>query len=242
MTAAVAIDAALDGTGLRDHAGRRLRLRVLGTGDFDRVRALNDAVIGPIADAGLVVHESDDFLRAHLGPAGVTCGVEADGALVACAVLGLPDADDPYNFGYDIGADAATRATVAHLDGCVVLPDWRGCGLQRRLADWRMTHARSAGRRIVVSAAAPRNVTSLANLFEAGLEIVALKPKFGGHLRFVLVRDLAADAAPAGGGAWVALDDLEVHRRRLAEGDRGVAFSAGQGAPAVLYRDAGDAA
>lgn len=238
-------------TGILGASDGMLRSRVLGPEDFARVRALNDTVIGQLADPTTAVLESDAFLRAHLGPAGLTVGVEHGDELVGCAVLGLPTADDPYNFGFDIGADASTRATVAHLDGCLLLPAWRGRALQRRLALWRMACAEDMARSLILAMASPRNPASLRNLIGAGLSIVGLKPKFAGHLRFILARAVSdaapCDAAPCDAGrqvddrqlpagTTVPLDDIDGHLARLARGERGVALGVRDGVPSVLYR------
>lgn len=233
-------------TGILGASDGMLRTRLLGPEDFDRLRALNDTVIGLLADPSTAVLESDAFLRAHLGPAGLTVGVEHGEELVGCAVLGLPSADDPYNFGFDIGADAAARATVAHLDGCLVLPPWRGRALQRRLALWRMACAENMGRSLILTMASPRNAVSLRNLLGAGLSIVGLKPKFGGHLRFILARTTRGAMRPEAGpklshrqgadATAVPLDDLDGHLARLAAGERGVAFLDREGVAAILYR------
>lgn len=217
--------------------------RRLGPDDLARVVALHEAAHRAASAPGLFVRETEAFFAAHLGAAGLMLGLETpDGALAGYCVLGLPAAEAAENFGHALGLVPAELSRVCHLDGTAVLPAWRGCGLQRRLTRRRLALARTAGRDIALSTAAPGNVWSLANLTAEGLQVVALVEKYEG-LRLMLQADARAPALPVdlpgrADAQAVPLDGGAArHRALLAEGWRGVAVQrpAGTAAPALLY-------
>jgi GNAT superfamily N-acetyltransferase len=194
----------------------------LGPQHLDAVCALHRRLHELAPRPGLFAVESREFFARHLEQDGRILGVfDAQGELTAYAVLGLPRADDPENFGRDIGLPEGELGTVAHLDGIGVHPEWRGHGLHRALISERIALATAAGRRVVLSMAAPGNRWSLGNLLASGGEVVALIPKYGA-MRFVVRYRQSPGPTPS--GPAVPLDDLERHAALLAEGWRGVAL------------------
>lgn len=203
--------------------------------------ALHDALHAAAPAPGLFVRETDAFFAAHIDAVGRVLGLrDGAGRLRAYGVLGLPGAEAEDNFGRRLGYAGADLARVCHLDGCGVDPAWRGRGLQRALTAARIGLGQTLGRDLAVSAAAPANVASIANLTGAGLEVVALVEKYDA-LRFLLVHDAhrarntAADANAV--RASVPLPGApETHRARLANGTRGIGVRGGT-QPALLYAD-----
>ncbi|MFW5641243.1 MAG: hypothetical protein ACOCY0_00610 [Roseicyclus sp.] len=208
----------------------------LGPDDLGDLLAFHAALHDAATVPGLFVRETEDFFLAHLGASGRVLGLrDAEGRLRAYGVLGLPAAADPENFAQGLGLDAADRARVCHLDGCGVDPAWRGRGLQRDLARARLRLGRVLGRDLAISAAAPANLASLANLIRAGLEVRALVEKYDA-LRFLLVHDARACAVAGPPSARVALPGTRAaHVALLDSGLRGIAVEGATTCPVLVY-------
>lgn len=134
---------------------------------------MRDTVIAALPNPDFYVREEDEqlFFDAHTQPCGETIGVFAHGALVAYAMVGFPEADSKENLGATIGLEPAFHAKVTHLSSCMVLPEWRGRGLQRTLLAARLALAQARGRPLCMAMVSLHNHTSRHNLLRQGLHI-----------------------------------------------------------------------
>ena len=193
-----------------------LTWRTLEPVDLDAVYALHRQAIGEAVRPEVVKPETRDFFAGILGGRGRMEGVFSAGTLVAYGVLQtvLPAYDDPRSL-----IDAAPDAPIAKLAGASVAIAFRGRGLQRALIAARVgllyrTH-------ILFATSAPANQPSWVNLLAEGFSIRALVPYYGGHLRYVMVRD-GTSIAPRT-ERLIAAGDVEQQIACLAAGWRGVA-------------------
>jgi len=196
----------------------------LGEADLPDILALHRLSLSQAAKPGLVKPDQPQFFAEHLGLRGRILGVREAGCLIAYAVLGLPNPGGP-NLGEDLGLPASAFSGVAHLAGAAVQPDSRGYGLQRRLTEERIALAQANGRRHVISTVSPFNYFSWRNLIAHGLLVRRLKTKYGGHLRYVLHRELGAEPALDRGQARdFALNDAAGQSALLERGWAGFAL------------------
>lgn len=197
----------------------------LGEADLPDILALHRLSLSLASKPGLVKPDQPQFFAEHLALRGRILGVREAGRLSAYAVLGLPNPGGP-NMGEDLGLPPAAFALVAHLAGAAVHPDRRGRGLQRRLTEERIALARASGRRHILSTVSPFNYFSWRNLIAHGLLVRRLKAKYGGHLRYVLHRELGAEPALDRAQARTfALHDAAAQRALLDEGWAGFALA-----------------
>lgn len=164
----------------------------LGEADLPEILALHRLSLSLAAKPGLVKPDEPRFFAEHLELRGRILGQREAGRLIAYAVLGLPNPGGP-NMGADLGLPTAEFPFVAHLAGAAVHPERRGRGLQRSLTEERIALAARSGRRHVLSTVSPFNYFSWRNLIAHGLLVRRLKTKYGGHLRYVLHRELGAE-------------------------------------------------
>jgi GNAT superfamily N-acetyltransferase len=136
-----------------------------------QIRTLRNAVLSTLAHPDLYVREEDEtfFMTQHLGTGGVTFGVLDGQCLVAYAMLGLPSAGALDNLGRISGLAEPDCAVTAHLASCMVLPPWRGRGIQRSLLSARLAFARSLGRRICMATVSIHNHSSRHNMLRRGM-------------------------------------------------------------------------
>lgn len=214
-------------------AAGALHPRVLELADVDRIVALHEDVWAA-APAGTVRHDPPSFFAGVVAGGGAILGYEtADGRLAAYGVLTLPVPDGEH-YGRLIGLAEPAWRRMAQLEGVAVAEAWRGQGLQRHLARWRMDTAAALGRHHICATAAPANFRSWGNLMALGLGIRRLVMLYGGAPRYVLHRDLARPWLADGVSLRrVAVGDLAGQRRLLAAGAVAVAF-AGGGRPHTL--------
>ena len=75
------------------------------------------------------------------------------------------------------------------------------------------------------------------NLIDAGFAVRGLIEKYGGHVRYILHRDLTAPATDARQGRWCDAADAEAQRQLVGSGHAGVAWrKRDSGAREILYR------
>jgi hypothetical protein len=161
-------------------------------------RLLTIADIGPLervhhdivarAPLGTVALETTEFLARHLGADGYTIGLFFEGQLVAYGILGLSGAAHE-RLGDLLGLSPRERERLAILDGVGVVPAFRGRGAHRYLNRVRAVLAARHGRQLLAASAAPANSISWRNVMRQGLEVRGLARMFGGHWRYLMLRD-----------------------------------------------------
>ncbi|MFK8252748.1 hypothetical protein [Ancylobacter terrae] len=205
----------------------------LGEADLDAIEALHHLSMGADIRPDIVKPEKRSFFAGILGGRGGAFGLFDGGTMVAYAILQhaiLPD-DDPRPL---LGLSA--QPSLAKLAGAGVAPSHRGQGLQRRLIHLRVEAAGDAD--LLFSTAAPLNTPSWTNLIAEGFAIRAIVTRYGGLVRFLLVRERGAGPVPAAlvaAGRALAPLDLDGQRAVLAAGWRGAGLARIAGEPAILY-------
>ena len=198
-----------------------LAWRLLAPTDLAAMAALHRASLGS-AGPDVVKPESPEFLASLLAGRGrVVAAWDAD-VLVAYGVLqhGLLPEDDPRPH---LRARAGT--TLAKLAGAAVAPGWRGLGLQRALVARRIALAQEID--WLFATVAPANPASWRNLLAAGFAVRTIEWRYGGHARYLLLRERGAVTSAAAAGEDVPAGDLARQQALLAAGWRGVAAQPG---------------
>ncbi len=196
-----------------------IRYRRLGESDLDAVYALHRLAIDAVGRPDLIKPESKDFFRRILSGGGLVTGAFEKDRLLGYGVLqlDLPPSEDARP---ELGL--ATEVRLAKLAGASVLPDAWGAGIHDALIRMRIDDAIEVGVRHLYATAAPGNFRSWENLVEAGFSVRGLIQKYGGHLRYLLHRDLEADPAGTGDGEWCMVSDVERQKALLSDGRAGL--------------------
>lgn len=128
----------------------------------------------------------DDVIAEIFAKPDTRCSFVLDDELVvAGGFIWKPEADDPPNVraeheGVDIGLKAGE---YLQLDNTVVLPEYRGSGLQRVVIE-----ALVKGVNIpIVATVAPSNIASFKTLERCGLEVCRTLERRGGYRRHVML-------------------------------------------------------
>jgi|GEM_PF-1388324 GNAT superfamily N-acetyltransferase len=193
-------------------------VRFLDGDDRDELVAFRERIFAGLPDIDAYVPEAPEFVDWHLGERGVTLGVVAEGRLIGCAVLGVPQQGMP-NFADDLPAGSVPAAKVAHMASSMVDPAFRGNGLQKDLVAYRTLLAAGMGRTHLLTRIAFSNPVSLGNMLACGFLIRQILVMHGSRLRYLLHRSLA-DEPPRFGEETVILPvaAVEPQREALAAG------------------------
>jgi ribosomal protein S18 acetylase RimI-like enzyme len=134
------------------------------------------------------LHDDEDFRDVFQSEHSVI-GVTTSEGLAAYSIIRIPGlAKD--NLGRDINLTKGEQMKVAHLQATAVHPQFRGNGLQRRMAGAHLNVLENMGYRHVCCTISPRNPISLANILSCGFVIKSLVPKFGGWWRYIMYKDI----------------------------------------------------
>lgn len=167
---------------------------------------------------------------------GLVVGVYSKEALIAFRVLLEPPLDDEH-LGLDIGLEDEQLSEVIYQEISIVQPHFRGMGLQQLMGQILMKEVKDMNYRYVLATVAPFNIPSLKDKFSHGLEIAALKLKYGGMLRYIFVRDLKLDSQFAKSEQFIPMKNIEKQQAVLDLGWRGVGIQCIRGEWFVVYME-----
>lgn len=169
---------------------------------------------------------------------GLIVGAFAGEKLIAFRALLVPPMDDEH-LGLDIGLAEAELPNVIYQEISNVHPDYRGNRLQQKLANLIMTKLAKTNHTYtyICATVAPLNIPSLKDKFSQGMEVAALKEKYGGKLRYIFVKRLdGADEQKGTETVSVKMSDITAQQSLLAEGWRGIRMVEQNGEYWVEYR------
>lgn len=151
-----------------------LTLARLSQAHAEEIVDLRAQVLSVLDDPDEYVQEEDElgFIRTHLGAGGFTLGVFSGATLVGYGMVGFPRADDPENMGRLIGVPEHELGQVAHIASCMVVPEWRGRGLQKLLLEKRIAIAGLIKSRTqYIAMTSLRNARSRHNMLSMGFRV-----------------------------------------------------------------------
>lgn len=131
-----------------------------------------------------------DQLRARRGM--VRMALERETREVAGVLIALFPGGDAENLGCDLGLPEAELPRVAHIDVVVVMPRFRGHGLQRILTLHVAEELAAAGYRYLMSTVHPDNLPSRRSMERCGFRCVRQTVKYGGLPRLIYLKETGA--------------------------------------------------
>ncbi|WP_459042947.1 GNAT family N-acetyltransferase [Sporosarcina sp. CAU 1771] len=209
-------------------------IRKLQLVDIDAILEIQKEVIGTLANKEFLEPLSKEEFTHMFSGAGLVVGVFADDRLIAFRATLAPDNDEEH-LGYDIGLDASEHSSIVYQEITNVLPSYRGNRLQQKMATVLMDQLREEYT-YVCSTVAPFNIASLKDKFAQQMEVAALKPKYGGMLRYVFVRNLHVAPKEYKREQSIPMQDTQAQQKLLSEGWRGVGIAESESGWLVHYR------
>jgi hypothetical protein len=215
------------------------KVRKLGAEDLKVILEVQKQVVQAMEGPGILQPLTEDEYLYILEGKGLLIGAFAGNALIAFRALLIPPIDEDH-LGRDIGLPDNELPNVLYQEISNVLPDFRGNQLQKTLATVIMD---KLGREIqhfryICCTVAPFNIPSLKDKFAQGMQIAALKEKYGGSLRYIFVKDLREtdeQTTPFRESISINMGDIEAQQQLLAQGWRGIRMKEAEGTHWVVY-------
>ncbi|MFK4378832.1 hypothetical protein ABH948_004251 [Bacillus sp. RC218] len=193
---------------------------------MEQILSLQNVVVEALEDKGRLQPLSLEEFQYILEGNGMMIGAFIQNELIAFRALLVPPIDDEH-LGLDIGLSESELHRVIYQEISNVHPNCRGNGMQKTLATVIMDELQKEDSQYdyVCCTVAPFNIPSLKDKFAQGMEIAALKEKYGGSMRYVFVKELRKDTERD----WtnvksVPMSDVSEKQALLSEGYRGYAM------------------
>ncbi|MFH7819785.1 GNAT family N-acetyltransferase [Neobacillus thermocopriae] len=171
-------------------------VRELTIDDLPEVLQVQDVVYQRLENKEVLQPLTKEEFQFILEGNGFMLGAFAKGGLIAFRAMLVPHIDAEH-LGWDIGLSEEQLSQVIYQEITNVLPEYRGNRLQQLLAKliMRELEKESHPYRYVCCTVAPFNIPSLKDKFVQGMQVAALKEKYGGLVRYVFVKDLFKEEA-----------------------------------------------
>ncbi len=167
-----------------------LEFRQLNKDDIDLVMELQDKIIAGLTDPEILRRNDRELMLQSISDNNTAIGVfdpAKSGHLVAIAIMvdakGTPE-------DLSIGLEKHTVSSSINMKSVMVLPDYRGNGLQKYLTKQLEERAKAAGYTHVCLSIYPNNKYSMNNALAMGYEYDHTATKYGGMVRDILVKTL----------------------------------------------------
>ncbi|MBD7907818.1 GNAT family protein [Sporosarcina gallistercoris] len=174
--------------------GTSLPVVKLTKSDLPEIKLLQTKVIEHLTDKTFLQPLTDEEFEYILEGNGVLVGVHAEGNLIAFRAL-LDPGDDPEHLGEDAGIPQEQWSSVLYSEITNVDPAFQGNGLQRQLGKVVMEEVDTEQYTYVCSTVAPFNIASIKDKLELGMHIAALRVKYETLTRYIMMKNLATEAA-----------------------------------------------
>ncbi|MCP1161800.1 MULTISPECIES: N-acetyltransferase [Bacillus] len=190
---------------------------------IEQILSLQNVVVEALEDKSRLQPLSLEEFQYILEGNGMMIGAFIENELIAFRALLVPPIDDEH-LGLDIGIAESELHRVIYQEISNVHPNSRGNGMQKILATVIMDELQKEDSNYdyVCCTVAPFNIPSLKDKFAQGMEIAALKEKYGGSMRYVFVKELRGDKE----NDWtdvksVPMSDASGQQALISEGYRG---------------------
>ena len=204
--------------------------------DLPEIERVQQTVIDSLPEKNTLQPLSTEEFLFILNHTGLIVGAFAVGELVAFRALLVPEIDEEH-LGRDIGLSEGELGNMIYQEISAVAPDYRGNRLQQKLAQVVMEELKKLEKkfRYVACTVAPMNIPSLKDKFTQQMYIAALKTKYDGLERYILVKDLEQPNPDYGNQITAPIDDLQKQKELLKEGYVGIGFQMVKGFHALQF-------
>ncbi|MDJ1477067.1 GNAT family N-acetyltransferase [Bacillus sp. LS15-K4] len=190
---------------------------------MEQILSLQNVVVEALEDKGRLQPLSLEEFQYILEGNGMMIGAFIQNELIAFRALLVPPIDEEH-LGLDIGIAESELHRVIYQEISNVHPNCRGNGMQKILATVIMDELQNEDSKYdyVCCTVAPFNIPSLKDKFAQGMEIAALKEKYGGSMRYVFVKELRKDIERDWSDVKsIPMSDASGQQALLSEGYRG---------------------
>lgn len=159
--------------------------------DAENIHAVMQKVHDGMENKSLYVCDDIEYVKNHIDKDGFALkACDADGKIAGCFIARFPDlALD--NLGRDIGLPDNELCKVVHMESAVVLPEYRGRGIQGKLIQYAEKTVDSKKFKYLMSTVSPDNPASFKTMEKAGYVCVLTKEKYNGLMRRIYLKNIS---------------------------------------------------
>lgn len=219
-----------------------MEARFLKLDDMPDIFKLQEKVVETLAEKSALQPLTVEEFTSVLSEKEIMIGLFDSGTLIACRAMLVPKIGHEEHLGPDAGLSGEQLSKVIHSEISMVDPDYRGQALQTRMGKMLLEKIDRHRFRYVLATVAPFNIPSIKDKLELGMNIIALKKKYSGKLRYILYRDLERESQNQavieeldGGDIWVPMEDTKQQQHILATGKKGTTIKQTNGKWHVKY-------
>ncbi|MGM8365980.1 GNAT family N-acetyltransferase [Virgibacillus sp. W0181] len=169
--------------------GQAYRVEDLSVHDMPIMMKLQEKVIDSLENKDTLQPLSVEEYTTIFSGKGFVVGVFVEEKLIALRGMLEPPMDEEH-FGLDAGLPKEELSKVIYQEISCVDPAFRGSRLQQVMGQIVMQELDTDRFHYVSATVAPFNIPSLKDKLALGLEIVALKEKYEGKLRYVFIKEM----------------------------------------------------
>lgn len=204
--------------------GQMITIRKCTLDDLSEILALQDEVIQTLTTTSFLQPLSEEEFSHILSDHGTMLGAFHKDELIAFRALLIPQVNEADHLGEDAGIPKEAWSKVIYSEISNVSPKFRGNGLQKILGEQIFQGIDSERFAYVCATVAPFNIASLLDKFTLGMKIVALKEKYEGLTRYILLKDFKEVPKKALEEVAVPMEDIITQQKLLVENWQGIAI------------------
>lgn len=156
----------------------------------DEIHTLMQTVHDRMDNKTLYVCDDLAYVKSHIEDNGFTviaCNEASE--IVGCFMVRYPGLSED-NLGMDIGLNQEELNQVVHMESAVVLPQYRGLGLQLAMLRYAEEMLDTSKYKYLMATVSPDNPWSYHSLEKNGYELKLIKEKYGGFMRRIYLKIL----------------------------------------------------
>ncbi len=206
--------------------------------DLDTILHVQKIVVDSLEDPSILAALTPEEYTFLLNNHGEIIGAFDQDKLIAIRAVLEPPIDEEH-LGLDLGLSGDELTDVLYQEISMVLPSYRGHGLQQQLAKHIMKVVEQSSKAYthICATVAPTNIPSLKDKFKQGMHTVVLKKTYGDKWRYTFAKPMKEiwefdDSSSKS----VPLHDLHEHQRLLDEGWYGVKLVPKDESYAITYQ------
>lgn len=200
------------------------------------IMALQSKVKDTLTSSAFLSPLSEEEYTFILSGNGLMIGVFVEEKMVAFRAMLEPGLDAEH-LGIDAGIPQPDLPKVIYSEISNVDPDYRGNGLQNYMGKLVLKEIDRERFRYICATVSPMNIPSLKDKFLLGLQVIALKEKYTGMLRYVFMKDLTLSLKESISDETcdVLVSDIEAQQALLKSRYRGIAMKELKGEWYIQY-------
>ena len=160
-------------------------------GDMPSIMNIVTKSVPLIPDSDWFVGDTEEFYSRHIEESGFILKAvsDSDKCLAAFFIVRYPGMEED-NCGYDLSYTKQQLLETAHMESCIVHPDYRGHHLESRLMSEAINILKSTNYRYLLGTVHPDNIPSVKAFLSNDFHIAKTLKKYGGKLRHIMYRNL----------------------------------------------------